>query len=61
MAYAGGYLQGGGYRANPLEVMAYELQGYFERGGQPVDVEGAVRRQLDGLAPTVERAFEGQP
>ena len=57
MAYALGYLQGGGYRANPLEVMAYDLQDYFERGGQPGDVEAAVRRQLDEFIPTLERAF----
>jgi hypothetical protein len=61
MAYAFGYLQGGGYRANPLEVMAYNLQDYFEKGGQSIDVEAAVRQQLDGFIPALERAFKGQP
>lgn len=56
-AYALGYLQGGDYRSNPLEVMAYNLQDYFESGGQPGDVEAAVRRQLDEFIPTLERAF----
>jgi hypothetical protein len=41
MACALGYLQGGGYRANPLEVMAYDLQDYFEKGVQPIDVESS--------------------
>jgi hypothetical protein len=58
MAYAIGYLQGGGYSANPLEVMAYNLQDYFEKGGQPSDVEAAVHRQLDEFIPTLERAFK---
>jgi hypothetical protein len=53
MAYASGYLMGGGYRANPLEIMAYDLQAYFEKDGQPVDAEAAVRRQLDGLTPSL--------
>ena len=61
MAYAFGYLQGGGYRANPLEVMAYDLQDYFEKGGQPMKIETSVCQQLDGFIPTVERAFKGQP
>lgn len=58
MAYALGYLQGGGYRANPLEVMAYDLQDHFEKGGQAFDVEALVRRQLDGLIPTFEHFFK---
>jgi hypothetical protein len=58
MAYAFGYLQGGGYRANPLEVMAYDLQDHFEKGGQPIDVDSFVRRQLDGFIPTLEHAFK---
>ena len=60
MAYALGYLQGGGYRANPLEVMAYDLQDYFEKGGQPIEVESFVRRQLDSLMPAFDRAFKGK-
>ena len=58
MAYALGYFQGGGYRANPLEVMAYNLQEYFEKGGQPINVEATVRQQLDGLIPALEHAFK---
>ena len=61
MAYALGYLQGGGYRANRLEVMAYNFQDYFEKGGQPINIEASVRQQLDGFIPTLERAFKGQP
>jgi hypothetical protein len=60
MAYALGYLQGGGYRANPLEVMAYDLQDYFEKNGQSIEVESFVRRQLDSLMPTFDRAFKGE-
>ena len=60
LAYALGYLQGGGYRANPLEVMAYDLQDYFEKGGQPIEIEAFVRRQLDSLTPTFDSAFKGE-
>ena len=59
MAYALGYLQGGGYRANPLEIMAYDLQDYFEKGGQLINVEATVRQQLDGFIPTLEGVFKG--
>ena len=58
MAYALGYLQGGGYRANPLEVMAYDFQDYFEKGGKPIDIAAAVRQQLDSFIPVLERAFK---
>jgi hypothetical protein len=58
MAYALGYFQGGDYRANPLEVMAYNLQEYFEKGGQPINVEATVRQQLDGFIPKLEDAFK---
>ncbi len=58
MAYALGYLQGGAYRANPLEAMAYDCLDYFEKGGQPTYVEADVRRQLDEFIPTLERAFK---
>jgi hypothetical protein len=60
MAYALGYLQGGGYRANPLEVMAYDLQDYFEKGGQPIEVESFVRRQLDSLMPAFDLVLKGE-
>jgi hypothetical protein len=58
LAYALGFLQGGGYRGNPLEVMAYDLQDYFEKGGQPIEVEAFVHRQLDAFIPTLERALK---
>jgi len=58
MAYAFGFLQGGGYRANPLEQMAYNLQDHFEKGGAPADIEAIVRSQLDGFIPALERAFK---
>jgi hypothetical protein len=60
MAYALGYLQGGGYRANPLEVMAYDLQDYFEKNGPPIEVEPFVRRQLDSLMPEFDRVLKGE-
>ena len=52
--------QGGGYRANPLEVMAYDLQDYFEKGCQPIEVESFVRRQLDSLMPAFDLALKGE-
>ena len=58
IAYAFGFLQGGAYRANPLEQMAYNLQDHFERGGAPADIEAIVRSQLDGFIPALERAFK---
>ena len=45
MAYAKGLLEQG-YRQSPLEVMAYDLQAYFKRNGQPMDVEAFVRGKL---------------
>jgi hypothetical protein len=58
MAYASGFFQGGGYRANPLEEMAYSLQDHFEKAGQPMDVEATVRRQLDALISRLESGFK---
>jgi hypothetical protein len=45
LAYAAG-LAANGYEKNPMEVMASALQAYFERKGQPVDVETVVRNTL---------------
>lgn len=49
-AYAAGLaLQG--YRHSPLEVMAYDLQDYFDQNGQPGDVVAAMRNKLNELYP----------
>jgi hypothetical protein len=50
LAYAAG-LEANGYRNSPLEAMAWELQDYFDRSGQPGDVEGLVRNKLNELYP----------
>ncbi len=51
-AYAAGYLLAGGYRQNPLEVMAYDLQGQFDAGFELFDVAAEVGRRLaDHLSP----------
>jgi hypothetical protein len=48
----------GGYRANPLEVMAYDLQARFDQNAAPFDAETLIRRSLDTLVPTLlDRAF----
>jgi hypothetical protein len=44
-AYATGLIKHG-YRENPLEAMAYDLQAHFDQGGQPMDVKSAVRSRL---------------
>jgi len=44
-AYANGIIEHG-YRDNPLEVMAYDLQAHFDQGGPPMDVKSAVRSRL---------------
>jgi hypothetical protein len=44
-AYATGLLQHG-YRNNPLEAMAHELQEHFDRGGERMDVKSVVRSRL---------------
>jgi hypothetical protein len=38
-----------GYRACPLEVMAYDFQGRFERGMHAFDVEAACRKRMREL------------
>ena len=53
MAYAVGYLKAHGYRWNPLETMAYDIQAYFCHGGSPIDLEPVVRRLLDALRPSL--------
>ena len=58
VAYALGYLMAGGYRANPLEVMAYDLQGRFDQNASPFDVEALTRRNIDAIASSlIDRAF----
>lgn len=60
-AYAAGYLVAGNYRDNPLEVMAYGLQRYFDEGQPPANVEPLIRRQLDEhIAPFLEQAMKGE-
>lgn len=50
LAYAAG-LAANGYRNSPLEVMAYNLQEYFDQNGKSGDVEAAVRNKLEELYP----------
>jgi hypothetical protein len=38
--------------------MAYNPQEYFEKGGQPINVEAIVRQQLDSFIPVLGRAFK---
>jgi hypothetical protein len=61
LAYATGYLLGGSYEKNPLELMAYELQARFDKNCEPFDVGGLVRQQLDSpLRTTLDHAFRGE-
>jgi hypothetical protein len=53
IAYALGHLLSGGYRANPFEVMAYELQARFDRGGPAFDVASIVIPELDLVVPVL--------
>ncbi len=58
VAYALGYLLAGGYRANPLEVMAYDLQARFDQNAAPFDAETLTRRNLNAIEPVLlDRAF----
>jgi hypothetical protein len=60
-AYAAGYILAGGYRQNPLEVMAYDLQAHFDSNGRPGNVEPLIRKRVDErIAPILEQAMEGQ-
>ena len=47
--YAAGHMQSGGYRQNPLEVMAYQMQAAFDRRIPPFDVVARVKQELDAL------------
>lgn len=48
MAYALGHILGGGYRTNPLEEMAYDLQSRFDNQHAPAfDVASIVRPALN--------------
>ena len=61
MAYAIGYFAGGGYRNNPLEVMAYDLQARFDNKGPPFDAAPLIQQDLDNLIPALlDRAFKGE-
>ncbi len=50
LAYAAG-LATNGYQDSPLEVMAYDLQGCFDRNDKPYEVEPVIRDKLDKLYP----------
>lgn len=50
LAYASGHLKNG-YRANPLEAMAYCLQKEFENRTSLFDVAADVRGRVDSLVP----------
>lgn len=61
-AYVAGYLAAGNYRDNPLEVMAYGLQDYFDGNGQPGNVEPVIRKQIDEhVTPLLQRVMQGGP
>lgn len=53
LAYAIGYLVGGRYRDNPLEIMAYDFQERFENNASPFDAAVLIRRDLDRLVPAL--------
>lgn len=55
VAYALGHLLSGGYRTNPLEVMAYDLQAEFDRGAAGFDVAARVVPELDRAVPALFR------
>lgn len=58
-AYAAGYLAAGGYRENPLEVMARDHQAHFDSNGRPSNVEPLIRRQCDQeILPMLEQAMK---
>jgi hypothetical protein len=62
LAYAVGYLLGPGYRLNPLEIIAYDLQARFESGEGPWDVEREVREHLATVVrPALERCLNAAP
>ncbi len=52
MAYAVGHLLFG-YNKNPLEMMAYDLQGRFQKQAAPFDAEEKVRSELEGKVATL--------
>jgi len=60
MAYALGHLLSGGYRNNPLEIMAYDLQARFDQSGPAFDVVAVVTPELDRIVPALlQRASTG--
>lgn len=61
MAYAIGYFAGGGYRNNPLEIMAYDLQVRFDQDSSSFDSDAIIRHQLDNVVPVLfARASKGE-
>lgn len=62
VAYVAGYLAAGRYRDNPLEVMAYTLQDYFDNRRQPANVELLIRKLIDEyISPHVQRIIKERP
>ena len=53
VAYALGHLLSGGYRTNPLEAMAYDLQARFEHNTPAFDVASVVMPELDRIVPAL--------
>jgi hypothetical protein len=53
--YAAGHMQSGGYRQNPFEVMAYQLQAVFDRGAPSFDVVARVKQDVDSLVMSMCR------
>ena len=51
LAYALGHLASGGYRTNPLEVRAYDLQAQFDRRVAPFDAVARIEATLDAAIP----------
>jgi len=58
LAYGTGLLRAG-YRASPLEQMAYELEQRFVHGELPADVPGEVARATDLVWDDAERWLAG--
>lgn len=53
LAYALGYLAGGGYANNPLEEVAHTLEGIFAREPRLFRVEPIVSQHLDRVVPAL--------
>lgn len=56
LAYALGYLAGGGYADNPLEEVAHTLEGIFAREPRLFRVEPIVSQHLERVVPVLMKA-----